>query len=299
MDAILDWLEEIVAPFRWTAISARVRHDLTRWCDIRVTSPLAALAGLNCLAGLVVMCSQGQGAAFRMSDSRLCVAAAAAAGLAVVCRWALSRCQRSEPAFWIKTLLAAFSVLPLAALFTAATPQNSLLAISFVSALAVVAGNANLVWRRTIEGPFAEKTVAPKPARDTSLAKRPIVVAPVLPIRRSVAVADLESVRSDAKERLERTTDASGNAVLEGRVVVKFRAGQSLATAHIPFLPPFDRVPDFSCDAPADPAFRIRAPAVFRYGARLELKRSGDVSHAVEVPVEFQAIAGQASLRAA
>ena len=299
MDEFFDWLAEVLSPFTWHRIATSLRKDLADWCDIRVTSPLAVLAGLNCVAGLILMRAQS-GAAFKLSDTRLCVAAGAAASLAIASRWALSNCQRIEPAFWIKTLLATFSALPLVALFTVATPRNSLLAVSFVSALAVVAANGNLFWKRKSRSTVAEPDRTWDFRRDVSVIGRPSIATPP-----PVSELTVRSDRRDPDEQprpaewCERTTDEFGNAVVRGTILARFESGQSLATAHIPFQPPFDRMPEFSYEAIDDPAIRARAPAVFRYGARLELKRNGDIDTPVQVPVQFRAVAHARTVRAA
>lgn len=300
MDDIIDWLAETLSPFSWHRAVIRLRNDLTDWCDIRVTSPLAALAGLNCVAGLILLRAQSGGPAFKLSDMRLCVAAGAAAGLAIACRWALSNCQRVEPAFWIKTLLAAFSVLPLVALFTVATPRNSFLAVSFVSALGVMSANANLLWKRKSNVTAEEPDRTWDFRRDVSAVRRQPIVAPIVDAIEPVRFGRNETVeRPRPAEWCERTTDDCGNAIVRGNIVARFEAGQSQATAHIPFQPPFDRVPEFSFEVIDAPAIRVRTPAVFRYGARLELKRSGDIVSALQVPVQFQATAHARTVRAA
>ncbi|MBI3862780.1 MAG: hypothetical protein HY290_12895 [Planctomycetia bacterium] len=296
MDELIDWLVEALAPFSLWRLAARLRNDLAGWCDIRMTSPLAALAGLNCIGALILMRASGPGPAFRMSDSRLCLAAAAAAALAVAIRWALSSCQRKAPAFWIKALLAAFSVLPLAALFVTASPRNSLVAVSFVGALAVVAGNANLLWKRKLNLYAATFGEFDQPNHDKPIPARDVIVTPIRSPAGSFAIKD--RARPQATDWLERTTDESGNAVVHGCVIARFEAGQSLATAHIPFQPPFDRVPEFTCEAVHEPGVRVRSPAVFRYGARLEVKRSA-AGLPLELPLPFHAVARERSLRAA
>jgi hypothetical protein len=86
---------------------------------------------------------------------------------------------------------------------------------------------------------------------------------------------------------------------VRGNVAARFESGESLATIHIPFQPPFDRAPEFSYEAVNAAAIRVRPPAVFRYGARLELKRSGDLDAPLQSPVRFQAVARERTARAA
>jgi hypothetical protein len=300
MDEIIDRLAGILSPWGWYRAAARWHRELVDWCDIRVTSPLAVLAGLNCVGGMILIRAQGGGMTFRLTDARLCAAAGAAAGLAIASRWALSNCQREEPAFWIKSLLAAFSVLPLAALFSVARPHNSLLALSVVAALAVVAGNANLLWKRKSQSMAAERGTPGGFRPEVASAGRHSEAAPIAAVQGSL-LSNLNGLHERPRliEWCERSTDEFGNAVVRGNAVARFEPGQSLATVHIPFQPPFERAPAFSFEAIDAATVRMRTPAVFRYGVRLEVKRSGEIDAPLQTPVRFQAVAHEPSARAA
>lgn len=296
----IDRLLGILSPVSWYRALVRLRRDLADWCDIRVTSPLAVLAGLNCVAGLILVRAHGGGATIKLSDARLCTAAGAAAGLAIASRWALSNCQRADPAFWIKSLLAAFSVLPLAALFTVATPRNSLLAIGVVSALALVAGNANLFWKRKSPKAAAQPGTASDYSHGASAGDRqPDCPPTTLPVLSGLTDLSESHERPRLAEWCERSTDEFGNTVVLGSIVARFEPGQSLATVHVAFQPPFDRVPEFSFEVLDAALVRVRTPAVFRYGARLELKRSEAIDAALQTPLRFQAVSQASTLRAA
>jgi hypothetical protein len=98
---------------------------------------------------------------------------------------------------------------------------------------------------------------------------------------------------------MERTLDDSKAVTCRGRLQAEFSAGQSVAVVHIPFCPAFGVIPEFTCEVIDAPAVRARAPAVFRYGARVELKRSGDTSHPARVAIHFRASATANESRAA
>ena len=289
----------------------RLLRDLAVWSDIRAFPPLAVLAGLNCVAGLILMRQRAAGLPLKMTNWRLCVAAVAAAGLTVASRWFLARIEREPPAFRIRAFLAAVSVFPLIVLLTVATPRNSLGAVGFVSLLAVAAGNANLLWNRRHSAPLAGsaatvRLIESKPGvlRVGSSAAPPFLPTHemikgtpqrvrVLPAMAEPA-APPEARTTNAShgagsEWIERKSDERGQVLLRGKISAGFAAGQSLATVHIPFIPAFSCVPEFSCEIIDHPAVRARAPAVYRYGVRLELKRSGSAGLPLDVQVTFRA----------
>ena len=283
----------------------RLRADLAIWASVRAIPPLAILAALNCLAALLAW-RERSGAPLRLTNLRLCTAAFAAAALTIGSRWLLARIERHRPAFWIRALLAALSVLPIVVLLSSATSRHSPWAVSFVSALAVAAGNANLLWNRR---PGAPQSGVPLTAAATHV---PDVLALPTPIasvteqyaRESGVNAVIKSRASDVPEAhadawFQRSTDAAGAIRLRGKIIAEFAAGQSFANVHIPFFPPFAGVPEFSCELTGAPSVRAKAPAIYRYGARIELKRTGEMASAMRVEVEFLAIAGESAANAA
>ncbi|MBS0263849.1 MAG: hypothetical protein JSS02_18065, partial [Planctomycetes bacterium] len=295
---VFDWLSEILSVFSPRRAAVRLWHDVANWCDVRFTTPLAILAGLNCVAAVVFLRLQSP-KPFVMNDSRLCGAAAGAALLAVFSRWIIRNCERVEPAFWIKALLAGLSVLPFAALFSIATPKNSLLAVAAVSALAVVAGNATMLWRRKVSrhtahyawgekqahrerSPHESKHEPKHERKPEPKVHRPAPVESVTPVKTTsprlrvvrddepsaapfTPPAALEPTRTG--EWCERTSHESGVPMVHGCLIARFEPRQSLANVHIPFQPPFDKAPEFSFQIFDGGDVRARTPAVFRYGA--------------------------------
>ncbi|HLJ11871.1 MAG TPA: hypothetical protein VKU82_11815 [Planctomycetaceae bacterium] len=283
----------------------RLKSDLAIWASVRAFPPLAILAALNCLAALLAW-RERSGATLRLTNLRLCTAAFAAAALTIGSRWLLARIERQRPAFWIRALLAALSVLPIVVLLSSATSRHSPWAVSFVSALAVAAGNANLLWNRRSGVP---RSPAPQLALGAHVPDSPAHpkerISPSEQFAQPSSVDDvLKSPISNAPHPpidawFERSTDAAGATRLRGKIAAEFPAGQSFANLHIPFFPPFARIPEFSCKLAGVPSVRAKAPAVYRYGARVELKRSGDTASALRVEVEFVAIAGEVAAIAA
>src|SRR5437879_4503896 len=85
---------------RFRIASARLQLDLSVWANARAIPALALLAGLDCVAGLVLLRQFSGGAVLRVANGRLCGAAVAAAVLTIGSRWLLSRIEREPPALW-------------------------------------------------------------------------------------------------------------------------------------------------------------------------------------------------------
>jgi hypothetical protein len=309
MDAFTEWLSEVFSPANLRRNTVRVYRDLANWCDIRCTTPLAVLAGLNCVAWMIVLKAQWESATFQLSDARMGVAALGATALIVFSRWLLMICERAEPAFWIKVMLALVSLVPFAALFIIATPRNSGVAVSVVGLLGIFAANANLLlksWIAFDRLPFQEALAgnrvaplplhAPAPVRGENL---PLATPRPLPAGGEQSATVTAPQEDEPQEWNERSEDQAGQIVIEGEAVARFEAGWSLASVHIPFQPPFEQVPEFQCEIEEGSGVHLRPPAVFRYGARLELKRSQGVDEAWEMTIPYQAVLEARTNRAA
>jgi hypothetical protein len=177
--------------------------------------------------------------------------------------------------------------------------------------MALIAGNANLLWRRLTESPEMvrnpELKLAPRsetinfhelPARRQ---EAPLDIPPVKKTLAKEVAASKPDIPAVPAESVERTVDEAGNLVLRGKTVGRFQSGQSLTTVHIAFRPPFVSVPEFSSEigAEANALVRARPPAVFRYGARMELKRTSGIDAPLEVSLTYLAVARARSTRAA
>jgi hypothetical protein len=279
----------------------RIKRDLSVWSDVRSFPALAILAGLDGVAILILLRERTGSPPLRLADTRLCSAALAATTLTVGSRWFLARIEHERPALWIRSLLAALSVLPLVALLTTATSRNSPWAISLVSALAVIAGNVNLLWSRRSHAHLAMTQANESLAviHSLNVASPAIeIVEPASGVSLSDRATTAGAIRA-ADAWIERMTDSVTGVACRGQIVAQFAAGQSVATVHIPFVPAFDRVPEFSCEVVNQPSIRSRTPAVYRYGARVELRRSGEIMNAIRAEIRFQASVVAQSSRAA
>jgi hypothetical protein len=289
---------------------AQSKRDLAVWADIRAFPPLAVIAALDCVAGLVLWRRFAGGAPLHLTTARFCIAGIAISALVVAGRWWLARIERELPALWLRCLLMAFGAAPMIVLLSIANAQHSPWAVSLISALAVVSGGAALLWNRLSipQSPSAEHA-AVRPASIPFPASTPdpssasaALVRPDTSNAPSVGTAHparQESIAPKAHEWMERTLDALGAVSLRGQVQAEFAAGQSTTVVHIPFCPPFALLPEVTCEIIDAPTVRTREPAVFRYGARVELKRAGDVSASVCVTVGFRASVAANAARAA
>src|SRR4029077_11547122 len=86
---------EALAPLR--GLLLRLLRDVSVWSDVRAFPPLAVLAGLDCVACLVLRHERTGSTPLRPTDLRLCVAAFAAAMLTISSRWLLMRVEREAP----------------------------------------------------------------------------------------------------------------------------------------------------------------------------------------------------------
>jgi hypothetical protein len=278
-----------------------VNRDVEVWSDVRAVPALAMLAGLDCVAGLVLLRNFGGGPPLHLTNARLSFAGLAVAALTVAGRWWLLRIERERAALWVRTLLMALCVLPMLVLLSLATNRHSPWAVSLVSALAVASGGTVLLWNRVSSA-------------SVTATRSPVIVARALPLEATPAKPQLaETNQTPAKmpkaegrghkraadEWMERTTGEAGQVRLQGQIVAEFSAGQSIATVHIPFCPAFCDLPEFSYEIVDSPSIRARTPAVYRYGARLELKRSGDITGPDRAEIRFSATDACNSARAA
>lgn len=164
-----------------------------------------------------------------------------------------------------------------------------------------------IVW------PEVEKFLCPA---GTQVASVPVVPAapqvtpPDAPARESlISIArgpfQDETSTGEATEefisRLQRRMLPDGGELLEGQLIATFEAGSKQAVLHVPFTPPFSAAPQVSCEIADGADARIKAAAVFRYGARLELKRNTselpELDVAVEIYAELQSTEPPATVR--
>jgi hypothetical protein len=281
---------------------ARIPFDVAVWSDVRAFPPLAVIAGLDCVAGLVLWRKYSGGPPLHMTNARLCLAGFAVAALTVAGRWWLARIEREPPAVWIRSLLMALGVLPMLTLLTLANAQHSPWAVSSVSALAVAVGGAVLLWNRLSSAPSA--TNAPSaPSAATfpppMAATAPAVREPKCTLEESRHNASVRQRSSNSETWMERTIDGSGAIELQGSVHADFVAGQTIATVHVSFSPAFARLPEFSFEVVDAPSVRARTPFVYRYGARIELKRTDDSSNPARAEIRFSACVAADASRAA
>jgi len=301
---IAGWLDSVVAIRN---ALARLKKDVSVWAERRAFPALAAIAGLDSVAGLVLGRRFNGGPPLYLTNARLVIAASAAAGLAVAGRWWLSRVEREPPARWLRFLLTALCVLPMLALLSLANSQHSPWAVSLASALAVATGAAVLLWDRISPISSSSSSTA------VSVPIPPIAVMapPSTPVgqagpetknraQEEPATKSHEYEASDSDEWMKRKRSESGQVTLEGQAIAEFGAGQSVLTIHIPFCPAFSGIPEFSYEVVNEPSVLARRPTVYRYGARLELKRTGDTSTSARIHIRFRATASDAnSTRAA
>jgi hypothetical protein len=95
--------------------------------------------------------------------------------------------------------------------------------------------------------------------------------------------------RESADLRLERRTTSQGIEEIEGTAEARFGAGQKHCTLHIAFCPPFAERPTVELAAGTGLDAQVKAAAVYPYGVRIDVRRSGDAREAGVCRVEFRA----------
>lgn len=133
------------------------------------------------------------------------------------------------------------------------------------------------------------------PANSSLLPDQPLVVVrPAIPL--SVVSPEMESETGpDAGcdgQWLRRHTEGPLEDCLTGMTCAEFAAGRKQTVVHIAFCPPFSVVPKLTCEA-SDVAARCRVAAVYSYGARIEVKRTGNCTERTRVAIEFTAECGE------
>ena len=106
-------------------------------------------------------------------------------------------------------------------------------------------------------------------------------------------VTEFES-RKPADLRLERRTTAEGIDEIEGTAEARFATGQKHCTLHIAFCPPFGERPTVELLTSPGLDVQVKAAAVYPYGVRIDVRRSGDATEAGVCRVEFRAQASGA-----
>jgi hypothetical protein len=95
--------------------------------------------------------------------------------------------------------------------------------------------------------------------------------------------------RESAELRLERRTTTAGVEQIDGTAEARFAAGQKHCTLHVAFCPPFGARPTVELAAGSGLDAQVKAAAVYPYGVRIDVRRSGDAAEPGQCRVEFRA----------
>ena len=157
-----------------------------------------------------------------------------------------------------------------------------------------------------------QPAVAEHEAERLNVTTRPAARRETLPMSEEILLVDEDDQVADETDSLEeptpleedeedieapapahwsqRGTNEAGADQLTGSTLAEFATGQKQAIVHIPFQPPFAQVPAMHCDLDESlaPGLRAKVAAVYVYGARIELRRSGEILPALQVPVFYR-----------
>lgn len=221
----------------------------------------------------------------RFSSLQIGVAATSFASLGLL-SCIVARYGRTPQSTVWRIIGVALPVVPLLLLTGTATADRLTFASLYAGALAVFVTAVLLKWdeiRHEFRGVIDPNT--------------PNLRALVLPVDsgRSQDFSDkADSSPTESKEGgesgqwLRRFQNVAGHECLEGTAVGEFAAGRKQTVVHIAFCPPFESIPKFTCEASGD-GVRARVAAVYPYGVRIELKRTGDCTEPSRVEIEFAA----------
>lgn len=137
----------------------------------------------------------------------------------------------------------------------------------------------HVVW------PEIERFLFPSGGTPESMMAAPLTAIPAeVRVHQEAAVENEENVVSHLQRRTTMDED-----VLEGQLVATFLGGLRQTVLHVPFAPSFAQVPHVDCEASDGDDVRIKVAAVFTYGVRLELKRSGSELPEQQIRLEIYA----------
>ena len=107
-----------------------------------------------------------------------------------------------------------------------------------------------------------------------------------------------EASEGDLKQWMSRSA-GEGFDCLEGQAAGEFEAGRKSLLIHLAFCPTFARTPQVFCHVLESSAVTVQVGATYPYGARLELRRNGNVGGPLQVMVQFTAVVEEADGRQA
>ena len=90
-------------------------------------------------------------------------------------------------------------------------------------------------------------------------------------------------------QQIVRLTDGTGRDTVRGWCRLSFEAGQRLATAHVAFCPPLERLPQVACRQSAGPSARVSLVQVLPHGVRFDAKLSSAPTAATSIEIDFTA----------
>ena len=101
---------------------------------------------------------------------------------------------------------------------------------------------------------------------------------------------EAESMFDGVSQWMTRKSLDDGADCIEGVVKVEIAADQKQTVVHLPFSPPFPAKPNVECEVESLESCRARVTTTHPYGARIEIRRSGECEKNTEVELQFTAI---------
>jgi hypothetical protein len=90
-------------------------------------------------------------------------------------------------------------------------------------------------------------------------------------------------------QQVTRCRDNQGYESVVGTLLAEFEPTERIATVHVAFCPPFERLPYVEAEAIDGPSATIKVAQVLHNGARLEVRRDEFLSGPSIILLEFAA----------
>jgi len=87
------------------------------------------------------------------------------------------------------------------------------------------------------------------------------------------------------QQQMTRRSLTGGGEQIEVVLLAGFQPHERQTAVHLPIQPPLRRAPEVECEPLDESNVTIRPTAVYSYGVRIEVKRSGPVDAAATVPI--------------
>ncbi|MCA9000122.1 MAG: hypothetical protein KDA80_24200 [Planctomycetaceae bacterium] len=137
-------------------------------------------------------------------------------------------------------------------------------------------GTAVTVSRRLLTEPDADQSLritAPASAKEEASVSPASAASPAFDLLET-DWEESEDVPRNLVQQVTRTCE-NGQERIDGMIRVRFPSGMRQMVLHVPFVPLLNSIPDGWCECESEQPIRAELDAIFKYGVRIVLRRSG------------------------